>query len=304
MLKAALIAAVLLPATLGQTEVDADVVLRGGLVIDGSGKDGEVGDVAIKDDRIVAVGKFQVKGNPKILDCDGLVIAPGFIDLHTHSDTPITQAKTNANLNYLTQGVTTIVTGNCGFGPTDVAGYFAKMEKRGIGSNVIHQVPHNGVRADVMGNVNRDPTDDELKKMEAIVDRGMRDGAWGLSTGLIYNPGTYCKTDELIALARVAAKHGGFYASHIRNESDRVTASIEEILTIARKAGIRVHISHIKVTGRRQWGKAPEVIAILRNARSEGIAVTADQYPYIASSTNLAAMVIPAKYREGSSKDF
>src|SRR6516225_3078454 len=219
-------------------EVEADVILRGGLIVDGSGKDGEVGDVAIKDDRIVDVGKFKVKGNPKVLDCDGLVIAPGFIDLHTHSDTPITQAKTNANLNYLTQGVTTIVTGNCGFGPTDVAGYFAKMEKRGIGSNVIHQVPHNGVRADVMGNVNRDPTDDEPKKMEAIVDRGMRDGAWGLSTGLIYNPGTYCKTDELIALAKVAAKHGGFYASHIRNEDDRVFAALEEILTIARKAGI------------------------------------------------------------------
>ena len=287
----------------GDPEVEADVILRGGLIVDGSGKDGEVGDVAIKDDRIVAVGKFKVKGNPKVLDCDGLVIAPGFIDLHTHSDTPITQAKTNVNLNYLMQGVTTIVTGNCGSGPTDVAGYFAKMEKRGIGTNVIHQVPHNNVRAAVMGNVNRDPTDAELKKMEALVDQGMRDGAWGLSTGLIYNPGTYCKTDELVALAKVAAKHGGFYASHVRNEGDRVMASIEEIITIARRAGIRVHISHIKVTGRRNWGKAPDMIAAIRKARSEGVAITADQYPYIASSTNLAAMVIPAKFREGAAKE-
>src|SRR5205085_8441413 len=138
---------------------------------------------------------------------------------------------------------------------------------------------------------------------EELVDRGMRDGAWGLSTGLIYNPGTYSKTDELVTLARVAAKHGGFYASHIRNEDDRVFVAIEEILAIARRAGLRVHISHIKVTGRRNWGKAGDVIALIRKARSDGLQVTADQYPYIASSTSLAAMVIPAKYREGSSMD-
>src|SRR5437764_7325217 len=147
MLKIALIAATMLPATVGQVEVEADYVLRNATICDGSGKPGEVGDLAIKSDRIVAVGKFAWKGNPRVLDCTGLVISPGFIDLHTHSDNAITQAKTNANLNYLTQGVTTIVTGNCGAGPTDVAGYFAKMEKRGIGSNVIHQVPHNNVRA-------------------------------------------------------------------------------------------------------------------------------------------------------------
>jgi N-acyl-D-aspartate/D-glutamate deacylase len=155
------------------------------------------------------------------------------------------------------------------------------------------------VREKVMGNVNRDATPAELKEMEALVDQGMRDGAWGLSTGLIYNPGTYCKTDELIALAKVAAKHGGFYASHIRNEDDRVFAAIEEILLIARRAGLRVHISHIKVTGRRNWGKAADMIALLRKARSDGIAVTADQYPYIASSTALGDMLIPARYREG-----
>jgi N-acyl-D-amino-acid deacylase len=303
MLKLALIACTLLPATAGQTEIEADYVLRGAIIHNGSGGDGVVGDLAIKGDRIVGVGKFAVKGDPKILDCTGLVIAPGFIDLHTHSDTAITQTKTHANLNYLTQGVTTIVTGNCGFGPTDVAGYFKTMEKNGIGTNVIHQVPHNGVREKVMGNVNRDPTADELTKMEALVDRGMRDGAWGLSTGLIYNPGTYCKTDELVALAKIAAMHGGFYASHIRNEDDRVFAAITEIIEIARRAGLRVHVSHIKVTGRRNWGKAPDVIALIRKARSDGIQITADQYPYIASSTSLAAMVIPAKYREGSNKD-
>lgn len=298
-----LLACTIMPTGVGQAEVEADYVLRGGEIYDGSGGDGVIGDVAIKGDRVVAVGKFAIKGNPRILDCTGLAIAPGFIDLHTHSDNAMTQTKTHANLNYLTQGCTTVVTGNCGAGPVDVAGYYAKMEKIGIGTNVAHQVPHNDVRAKVMGNVNRDPTPEELQQMEALVDRGMRDGAWGLSTGLIYNPGTYSRTDELIALARVAAKHGGFYASHIRNEGDGVSAAIEEVLTIARKAGLRVHISHIKVSGRRNHGKAGDVIALIRKARSEGIAVTADQYPYIASSTSLAAMVIPAKYREGTNKD-
>jgi N-acyl-D-aspartate/D-glutamate deacylase len=131
----------------------------------------------------------------------------------------------------------------------------------------------------------------------------MRDGAWGLATGLIYNPGTYAKTDELVALAKVAAKHGGLYASHIRNESTEVLAAIEEILTIARKAGLRVHISHIKVSGRTAWGRAGDMIALIRRARKDGIEVTADQYPYIASSTSLTATLIPAKYREGSAMD-
>jgi N-acyl-D-aspartate/D-glutamate deacylase len=201
------------------------------------------------------------------------------------------------------QGVTTVVTGNCGSGPTDVAGYFKTLEDGGIGSNVIHQVPHNNVRLKVMGNANRPPTDKELALMEDVVDRGMRDGAWGLSTGLIYNPGTYAKTDELIALAKVAAKHGGFYASHIRDEGTGVLSALEEVLTICRKAGLRVHISHIKISGRAAWGRAPDMIALIRRARREGLPVTADQYPYTASSTSLAAMVIPAKYREGSAKD-
>jgi N-acyl-D-amino-acid deacylase len=295
-------ALLLVPAT-GERAIEADVVLRGALLCDGTGAPGKIGDLAIKSDRIVAIGQFKTVGNPRILDCTGLVIAPGFIDLHTHSDYPLQANATKANKNYLTQGVTTVVTGNCGSGPVDVAAYFKKMEAGGIGSNVIHQVPHNSVRSAVMGNANRAPTPAELLKMEKLVDKGMRDGAWGLATGLIYNPGTYSKTDELIALARVSAKHGGFYASHIRDESTGVMIALAEILEIARQAGIRVHISHIKVSGRRAWGKAADMIATLRKAREDGIEVTADQYPYIASSTSLTATVIPALYREGSTKD-
>jgi N-acyl-D-amino-acid deacylase len=298
-----LFAALLSPAQAEPT-VEADFVLINATLFDGGDQPGQFADLAIQGDRIVAVGKFKWKGQPRVLDCKGLVLAPGFIDLHTHSDNAMTSPKTAPNLNYLTQGVTTIVTGNCGSGPVDAAAYFGKMEKQGIGSNVIHQVPHNSVCAHVMGNANRAPTDKELKQMEDLVDQGMRDGAWGLATGLIYNPGTYSKTDELIALAKVAAKHDGFYASHIRDEGTAILSAIDEILTIARKAGIRVHVSHIKVSGRRSWGKAADVIAVLRKARSEGLAVTADQYPYIASSTSLAAMVIPAKYREGKADEF
>ncbi len=283
--------------------VQADVVIRGATLYDGTGKPGQVGDLAIKDDRIVAVGKFEVAGKPRVLNATGLVISSGFIDLHTHSDTPLTEKATAANLNYLMQGVTTVVTGNCGAGPIDMPDYVKKMETLGQGCNVIHQVPHNAVRMKVMGNANRAPTEEELKQMEELVDKGMQAGAWGMATGLIYNPGAYSKTDELIALAKVAARHGGFYASHIRDESFEVLNALAEILAIAHKAGLRVHISHIKVSGRRAWGRAPDMIALIRRARAKGTRVTADQYPYMASSTSLAAMVIPPRYREGSAKD-
>jgi N-acyl-D-aspartate/D-glutamate deacylase len=303
MLKLALLALLTVSYPDEPEAIEADVVVRGATLYDGTGQPGRPGDLAIRGDRIVAVGQFKVAGKPRIIDGSALIIAPGFIDLHTHSDYPLQAAATRANLCYLHQGVTTVITGNCGAGPSDVAGYFAKLEAGGVGSNVIHQVPHNAVRARVMGNANRAPTPKELEAMEAVVDQGMKDGAWGLSTGLIYNPGTYAKTDELVALAKVAARHGGFYASHIRDEGTGVLAAIEEALRIARLTGMRVHISHIKVTGRRAWGHAGDVIALIRKARSEGIEVTADQYPYVASSTNLAAMVIPPRFREGSAKD-
>jgi len=169
----------------GQVEpgVEADVVLKGATLHDGAGNPGKVGDVAIKNDRIVAVGQFTVKGRPRVLDCAGLIVSPGFIDLHTHSDNPLQAAETNANFNYQTQGVTTVVTGNCGAGPVDVATYFAKLEKIGVGTNVIHQVPHNDVRNKAMGNANREPTAQELKAMEDLVEQGLKDGAFGLATG-------------------------------------------------------------------------------------------------------------------------
>lgn len=291
-------------ALLPAAPVEADVVIRGVTLYDGSGRPGVVGDLAVRGDRLAAVGTFAVAGTPRVIDGTGLAAAPGFIDLHTHSDNPLLQPATRANLCYLMQGVTTVVTGNCGSGPTDVAGYFRRLEGGGVGTNVIHQVPHNDVRRRVMGNVNRPPTEAELKRMEDLVDQGMKAGAWGLSTGLIYNPGTYAKTDEIIALAKVAARHGGFYASHIRNEGTGVLAAIEEALTIGREAGLPVHISHLKASGRKAWGLAADEIALVQAARAKGQAVSADQYPYTASSTSLAATLVPALFREGSARDF
>jgi N-acyl-D-aspartate/D-glutamate deacylase len=287
--------------------VAADVVIKNATIHDGSGRAGYVGDVAIAGDRIVGVGTVEIKGSPKVIDGKGLVVAPGFIDLHTHcdgADTGVTREGHRLNKCYLTQGVTTVVTGNCGSGPVDVAAFYATLEKNGVGTNVAHLVPHNSVRSKVMQNENRAPTADELKQMEALVEAGMKAGAWGMATGLIYTPGTYSKTDELIVLAKVAAKHNGIYASHIRNEGTGLIDAIEEILTIGREAKLPVHVSHIKASGKSAWGKSADAVALIRKARAAGQVVTADQYPYIASSTSLAATLIPTRFRDGSSKEY
>jgi N-acyl-D-aspartate/D-glutamate deacylase len=287
--------------------VSVDVVIKNATIHDGSGKPGYVGDVAIAGDKVVAVGKVLVAGTPKVIDGTGLVVAPGFIDLHTHcdgSETGVLVPGHHLNKCYLTQGVTTVVTGNCGSGPADVAGFYAKLEKNGVGTNVAHLVPHNAVRTKAMGNANRAPTDAELKRMEELVEAGMKDGAWGLATGLIYTPGTYAKTEEIIDLAKVAAKYHGIYASHMRHEDVRLLEAIEETLRIGREAKLPVHISHIKASGKQAWGKSADAVAVIQKARADGQAVTADQYPYIASSTSLAATLIPTRYRDGTSQQY
>jgi N-acyl-D-aspartate/D-glutamate deacylase len=295
--------AVLLFAALSAAPVEADVVIRGATVYDGRGKAAVKGDVALKGDRIAAVGTFEVKGKPRVIDGSGLAIAPGFIDLHTHSDNPILHPATRGNVNYLTQGVTTVVTGNCGAGPVDVGDFLRKIDVNKAGTNVAHQIPHNTLRQRVMGGANRRPTPTELEKMKALVDKGMKEGAWGLATGLYYTPGSYADTNELVELSKVVARHGGFYASHMRDEGLGLLASVNETITIGAKAGLPVHISHFKAYGRRSWGTAADAVGLVEAARRKGQVVTADQYPYTASSTQLAADVIPTLFREGSRKD-
>jgi len=274
--------------------VDADVLLTGGTVYDGTGSEGMIGDVALEGEKIVAVGQFDLGKVDRTVDCKGLIVAPGFIDLHTHSDGPITKPKTRDNLNYLTQGCTTVVTGNCGGGPVDVGQFLKQVDQGGAGTNVLHLVPHGAVRHQVMKDDNRPPTPGEQEQMEQLVDRAMQEGAWGMSTGLIYVPGIFADTEEIVELAKVVASHGGIYASHIRDEGDHLLEAVEEALQIGRQANLPVHISHFKSCGVPNWGRLGEAVALVEEARRDGVIVTADQYPYVATSTSLVDTLMRA----------
>ena len=273
--------------------IEADVLLKGGMIFDGSGSDGQVGDVAISNDHIVGVGKIELKSAKWIIDCKGLVVAPGFIDLHNHSDSQIVAPRTRANINFLMQGCTTIVTGNCGSGPIDVGEYYSKINAAGAGTNVAHLLPQGSLRGHVVGSAQRAAKPDEIAKMRDLADKAMQDGAWGMSTGLIYVPSSYADTDELIAIAKVIGKHGGIYASHIRGEGKDLLESVQEAIKIGRNGNCPIHVSHFKASGEEAWGLVRPASAMIEAARKEGLKVTADQYPYIASSTSLDATLLP-----------
>jgi len=277
---------------------EADLLIRGATIHDGSGKESFVGDLAINGDAIVAVGAWAGTAKETI-DAKGLVAAPGFIDLHSPSDAPILAEATRDNHNFTAQGCTTIVTGNCGGGNVDVAKMFETIDKHGAGTNVVHLIPHGAVRSRVFGSQRRPPTDDELARMRALVEKGMKEGAWGMSTGLIYVPGTYAKTDEIVELAKVVHAHGGIYASHIRSEAAKLLEAVAEAIEVGERSGCPVQISHLKCSTKEAWGKTEEACALIEAARAKGRKVTADQYPYTASSTRLSAYTLPAWALEG-----
>lgn len=277
----------------------ADILLVGGAVIDGSGAASVRADVALRGDRIVGVGELADWTADWVIDCSDRLITPGFIDLHNHADRQIIRPETRAAMNYLTQGCTTIVTGNCGSGPVDVGSYYESIDKFGAGPNVAHLLPQGSLRSDVMGLDLKPPTDEHLQKMKSLTEAAMRDGAWGMSTGLIYVPSSYADTAELIELASIVARHGGLYASHIRGEGTGLIESVEETLRIGAAANVPVHISHFKSSGRDAWGLVQVAARRIAAARSEGRRVTADQYPYIASSTSLEATLLPSWARAG-----
>ena len=284
---------------IGQDRVDADVLLAGGTLFVGDGKPGKVGDVAIRQDRIVAIGKFIVGEVKQRIDCRGMIVSPGFIDLHNHSDVPITRKKTRNATNYLTQGCTTILTGNCGSGPIQVADYFEKLDEAGIGINVAHLLPQGSLRRAVMQTERRKATDSELKRMRDLVAKAMQDGAFGMSTGLIYVPSSYADTNELIEMAQVVSNHGGIYVSHMRNEGTGLIDALKEALEIGRQAKLPVHVSHFKSSGKDSWGLVRVAVKMIQDSRDQGVEVTADQYPYIASSTSLSATFFPTWARAG-----
>lgn len=301
----AFVIATLILAPAAEPLIQADIVIRGAIVFDGSNQPGRRADVAIRGERIVAVGKFEIAGQPRVIEADGLFVAPGFIDLHTHCDTTgITSPDRRALVNYLTQGVATVVTGNCGSGPIDTNEYLKKLEEGRVGCNVLHLAPHNSIREKVLGNSDRAPTADELEKMKRLVDQAMRDGAWGLSSGLEYTPGTYSRTEELVELCRVVAGHKGIYATHMRDEEANLMASIEEAIAIGQRAQLPVHISHLKAGAKVVWGRSLDAIALIEQARRRGQRVTADQYPYVGWSTALAAVMLPPRFRQGTKEEY
>ena len=280
-----------------------DVVIKNGRVIDGSGNPWYGADVGIRDGRIVAIGRLDTTQSRRVLDARGMMVAPGFIDVHTHSEGGIHRTPT-AN-NFIFDGVTSVVTGNCGGSETAIDSFFIQLRQQGISVNLATLVGHNSVRRAVMGNVQRDPSAEEQSAMESLVEKAMRQGAIGLSTGLIYTPGTYAKTPEVVALAKAAAKYNGIYASHIRNEGNDeqggVFSAISEAIDVGRAAGIPVEISHFKVSSKRLWGQSKRTIALVEKARTEGLDVTVDQYPYTASSTSLSVLLPSWALADGDS---
>ena len=283
-----------------QDPVTVDLLLVGGSITDGTGGKPFLGDIGIRGDKIVAVGEFQANtSNALVVDCEGLTISPGFIDLHNHSDKGILNKLTRANLNFLWQGCTTIVTGNCGSGPIEVGKYYDQIDELGAGTNVMHLIPQGAVRGEVLGTSRRKPDPAETERMAKIVSVGMKEGAWGMSTGLIYVPSSYADTDELVALAKIVASHNGVYVSHMRGEGTGLLDSVDELLEIGQRAELPVHASHFKSSGQDAWGLIRAAAEKMEAARKSGQVVTADQYPYIASSTSLSATLVPTSAREG-----
>ncbi len=262
-----------------------DVLVLNGKIIDGTGNSWYYGDIAINDGKIASIGKFNNMTAPKIINAKGLFVAPGFIDVHAHIESGVFENPSAGN--YIYDGVTTVVTGNCGGSADDLKKFFWRIDSIKTSINVASLVGHNTVRRLAMGLDNRLATGEEQKKMEELVAQAMKDGAVGLSTGLIYLPGMYSNTDEVIGLAKAAAAYNGVYASHIRNEENGVTDAINEAINIGRQANIPVQISHFKVSGPANWGRSKETLPMIDAARKEGYDVTIDQYPYSASSTNL-----------------
>lgn len=221
-----------------QAQTTADIIIKNGRILDGTGNSWIKGDIAIKDGKILKTGHFDNISAAKIIDAKGLVVAPGFIDVHTHIEGDEFQNPT-AN-NFILDGVTTVVTGNCGSSRVNIKKYLDQLDSLKLSINVATLIGHNDIRKAVLGTANRRPTEDEMKKMEALTEQAMKDGAVGLSTGLIYIPGTYSETEEVVRLAKVAARYKGVYASHMRDEGDSVVQAIEEALLIGREAGIPV----------------------------------------------------------------
>jgi N-acyl-D-amino-acid deacylase len=284
-----------------------DIAILNGQVYDGSGGEPYISDVGIKDGKVVHIGKIKTD-TARVIDAKGLFVSPGFIDMHNHAffmvddelrsfvGDKIDMNELRAVKNYLTQGVTTLISGNCGSGDGKIAELFTEVEKNGIGPNLMQLVGHGTIRMEVMGMADRAPTVEEMERMKAMVRQAMEGGAIGLSTGLFYPPGCYAATEEVIELAKVVEEYGGIYATHVRDEGTNLMGGVEEAMReairIAEQAGVPVQISHLKASGTMGQGKAEAITKIFEDAQVRGVKLYADQYPYAAGSTSIAPIVL------------
>lgn len=299
-----LVSSLLLPFTMVSSQSYYDIIIEKGRIIDGTGGPWYKGDIAIRDEKIVVIGNLEKAVAARRIDATGKFVVPGFIDIHTHSDRTITKEPWGPLAeNSVRQGLTTIVAGNCGGSEYPIKNHLAKLERLNPSINYAILVGHNTIRRLVMGMEDRAPTPEELTQMKELVAQEMESGAFGLSTGLYYTPGSYSDTEEVIELAKVVAKYGGIYASHIRDESNYnigLVAAIKEAIDIGESAGISVQISHIKCLGTPVWKKSDEVLKVIHEARLRGVDVAADQYTYNASGTSVSGALIPGWAVSGS----
>jgi N-acyl-D-amino-acid deacylase len=279
---AVVLLAVVTPAA--QVTPRYDIAIVGGQIVDGSGGPRRRADVAIKDGRIAAVGTVSRNDARDVIDATGLIVAPGFIDVHTHADDLAEHPRAE---NFVRMGVTTIVAGNCGGSALEVGEALARVRQIGASVNFATLVGHNTIRRAVMGTEDRRPTIAELDKMKSMVWRAMTDGAVGFSTGLQYVPGTYARAPEIIELARVAGNASGVYASHMRNEGTQLEEAVRETIRVGEATACRVQISHLKVDSPSRWGASAKALELIDAARARGLAVEADQYAYTAASSTL-----------------
>jgi len=300
--------------------VDFDVILRSGTVLDGTGRPAAPGDVAVRDGRVAAVGDVGNATAGDVVDVTGLFVAPGFVDVHAHTDLSglLGDEHLDVKAAELRQGVTTEVCGNCGYSPfpslhpasgadpylgllpeharryfPSLAAYREAMADVPLGANLAPLLGHGRLRAEVVGHANRSASPEELRQMCRLTAEAMDEGAFGLSSGLMYAPGLFAPTEELVALAEVAARYGRPYTTHMRDEADRVEESVHEALHIGRQARVAVQISHHKIAGKRNWGRSGATLAAIHAARQNGVDVAIDVYPYTAGSTFLSALLPP-----------
>ncbi|MBZ5558898.1 MAG: D-aminoacylase [Acidobacteriia bacterium] len=306
---AGLVAALVVLVSAQQPARPFDLLVTNARIIDGTGAPAVAGSVAVRDGRIAGVGRVTGAA-ARTIDAHGLVLAPGFIDPHSHSDYAL---LTDGNAeSKIRQGVTTEVIGESGSvapqKPTaarnwsDFAGYFAAIEKSKTSVNLLSYIGLGQVREFVMGNDDRDPTPDELAKMTAVVADAMKQGAYGTATGLIYTPNAYAKLPELIALSKPAAAAGGLYVSHLRYDGDKWREGIEEAIAVGEGAHMPVQILHLKITGAKNFGRMKDAIALIEAARKRGVEISANQYPYVASSTGLIQTIPPWAHEGGNAK--